>query len=341
VQKKSLYRWWQKTIFEPDDPRYFGASTAKVVAIGGGTGLSTLLRGIKQHFRNISAIVTVTDDGASSGELRREFDMLPPGDIRKCISAMTEDEELVSKIFEYRFQKGKGNLSGHTLGNIWIAALTQYFGSFEKAIETTSEIFKTKGVILPATLDSIKIGARYEDGKTRVGESKIPRPGRKISSVFIIGRPKAYKKAVSKIAQADLIIIGPGSLYTSIIPNLLIPGIKRAVSKNKKAVKIFVANCSTERGETEGLGVEDHIKTIRALAKSSLFDLCLANNKIISRAPDDSRLGEIQNIIPPKQEVKNCKTITRNIIDKKNPLRHDSKKLGKAIADIYSNSRSL
>jgi len=327
----------KKIIFEPDDPRYFGMNEDKVVAIGGGTGLSTLLRGIKKHFKNISAIVTVTDDGASSGSIRREFDMLPPGDIRKCISALTEDEELTSKLLEYRFNKGRG-LSGHTLGNVWITALTQYFGSFEKAVETTSELFKTAGVILPATLDSINIAARYEDGKKRVGESRIPRPEKKIKRVFIVGRPRAYKKAVAKIAEADLIVIGPGSLYTSIIPNLLIPGIKKAIEKNKKAFKIFVANCSTERGETEGMHVEDHIKAIYKATNSRIFDLCLANNRIVSHANDDSKLGAVHNISPESSHVLGCKIISRDIVDHKNPLLHDIEKLGGTIAKLYKSN---
>lgn len=175
--RSSFLGWLKGIIYGPIGTDFALANSAKVVVIGGGTGLLTLLRGIKNYFYNLAAVVTTTDDGASSGIISREFDTLPPGDIRKCISALAKDENLTSKILEYRFPRGNKSFSGHTLGNIWIAALTRHFGSFDKAIEATSEIFATQGKILPATLDSVRVGAIYSDGKKIIGESKIPRRG--------------------------------------------------------------------------------------------------------------------------------------------------------------------
>lgn len=299
-----------------------------------------LLRGLKNHFFNITAIVTMTDDGASSGIIRQEFDTLPPGDIRKCISALAQDELQVSKVLEYRFPKGNKSFSGHTLGNIWITALANHFGSFEKAIETTLEIFSTRGIIYPATLDSIKLGAKFENGKKIIGESKITKTGKKIKEIFFTKNPKAYPKAIDAIKKADLIIIGPGSLFTSILPNLIIKKIANAIRNNRKALKIYIVNCSTEKGETEGFSVEEHIETLNELAGKGLFNHCLANNKIVSRSQNESRLGSIHNITTNKKEVGKVKIISRDVIDETNPLRHQSDKLARAIVEFYNSAKN-
>ena len=328
-------------MYAPDDPRSNAGGTIKIAVIGGGTGLSTLIRGLKKYSSHISAIVAVTDDGKSSGILRKDFDMLPPGDIRKCISALAYDEELISSLMEYRFSDKEKSFEGHTLGNIWIAALTKYFGSFELAVEATTEIFKTAGQVIPATLDKIQLGAIYSDSSKVLGESNIPNPGKKINKVFL-NKEKICpnKKAVEAIISADLIIIGPGSLFTSVIPNILIRDIKNAVKKNSRAVRIFIANCSTERGETEGFAVADHIKMIETHAKGKIFDWCLVNNKVLKQSKKESELGEIHNITTEKEQILGYKICSDNVVRDSNPLYHDSDKLAKSIIELYNKVRS-
>ncbi len=339
--KSFLKKWWNDLKYEPGDPRQLAGGRIKIAAIGGGTGLSTLLRGLKNYSSDISAIVSVADNGASSGELRKEFDILPPGDIRKCISALAYDEELVSDLLEYRFKKGNNSLSGHTLGNIWITGLTEYFGSFEKALEITTELFKTAGKVMPATLDDIDINIEYEDGSKMTGESHLDEILKKIKEISLSKKnASAYAGAVSAIEGADLILVGPGSLYGSVIPNLLIDGILKEIENNKKAIKIYIANCSTERTQTRNYSVADHVKVIKDHVNSEIFDYCLVNNKIIKSSNDESKLGEVNNITTDEKEIDGVKIISGDLIDKKNPLYHDSAKLAEAIINIYKETRS-
>lgn len=339
MTKNILKNWWQSLIWEPGDPKLLAGGKIKISAIGGGTGLSTLLSGLKQYSDDISAIVAVTDDGKSSGKLKQEFDVLPPGDIRKCISALAYDEKLTSQIFEYRFKKDSKSLSGHTLGNIWITALTKELKSFAKAVEVSSQLFNTAGRIFPATLQKVDIGADYGWGQKVVGESKIPRAGKKIAKVYLTKKNvRAYKKAVDAIGKSDLIVIGPGSLYTSIIPNLLIRGIREAIKKNKSAIKIFVMNCSTERGETEGYGVEEHIEAIFDHA-GKVFDFCLVNRRTIKKTREYSKLGKVNNITSNEQNILGIAIVNRDIINRKNPLYHDSSKLATALIETYKQNK--
>jgi len=197
MPKKFFNNWWRWLKYEPEDPRFLTGGLVKIVVLGGGSGLAVLIRGLKKYSNDISAVVAMTDDGDSTGFLRKEFDILPPGDVRKCISALAYDERLISSIMEYRFSSGKKKFGGHTLGNIWITALTQYLGSFEKAIETTTSIFQSAGKVIPSTLSNCKLCAKYDDGKKVCGESKIPQPGKKIERVFFNKKNVfAYKKAV-------------------------------------------------------------------------------------------------------------------------------------------------
>ena len=336
---KFFKTWWQSLIWEPGDPKLLAGGKIKIAAIGGGTGLSTLLSGLKQYSDDISAIVAVTDDGRSSGKLKQEFDVLPPGDIRKCISALAYDEKLTSQIFEYRFKKDSTSLSGHTLGNIWITALTKELRSFAKAVEVSSQLFNTAGRIFPATLQKVDIGADYGWGQKVFGESKIPRAGKKIAKVFLTKKNvRAYKKAVDAIGKSDLIIIGPGSLYTSIIPNLLIRGIREAIKKNKSAIKIFVMNCSTERGETEGYSAEEHIKVLFDHA-GKIFDFCLVNNRTIKKTKEYSKLGKINNITTNSNEISGVKIVSADIINRSNPLYHNREKLAAVLIKLYQENR--
>jgi uncharacterized cofD-like protein len=333
--KKLIKKWWHNLIYSPEDPRFYGGGRIKIVVIGGGTGLSNLLRGLKKYSNDISAIVAMTDSGTSSGQLRKDFGILPPGDIRKCICALANDEELISGLLEFRFDQKANSFKGHTLGNIWLTALTEYFGSFEKAVEVTSEIFFTSGRILPATLEKVDIGAKYSDGSSVVGEAKIPQPDKRIEKIYLTKKVKAYQEALKAIEEADLIIIGPGSLYTSLLPNILIPEIKSKISKNNLAKKIYIVNCSTERGETEGFSVDDHIKVLQKYGSKKLFDLCLVNSRVIKRSEDGSRLGAVNNITTDQKEIAGCQIVKGDLVDRKKPLYHRSKRLAWKLIEIY------
>lgn len=327
-------------MYEPHDPRSLAGSDIKIAVIGGGSGLSVLLKGLKRYSNHISAVVAVTDNGKSSGAIREEFDILPPGDIRKCISALASDEKLLSEIMEYRFDEDGSSLSGHTLGNIWITALSKHLGSFAKAVEMTTEIFETAGKVLPATLSKTEICAEYDDGKMVVGESKVPRPGRKIKRVSLQNSSVGvYSKAAKAIKGADLIVFGPGSLFTSVIPNLLICGIAKAIRENTKSINIYICNCSTERGETEDYTVYDHIKTIQDHCGGKAFDYCLVNDNIVETSRNRSVLGSINNITTNETEILGCNIVSCDLVDEKKPLYHDSDKLAKAIVELYNKAK--
>jgi uncharacterized cofD-like protein len=271
--KEMVKSWWKWLKYSPNDPRFSAGGVIKIAVIGGGTGLSNLLRGLKKYSSDISAIVTVADNGGSTGELRSDFDMLAPGDIRKCIGALAYNEELFSTLLEYRFSHDKKCLGGHTLGNIWITALTEHYKSFEKAVEVTSEVFQTAGKVLPSTLDNIDLQIQYQDGSVLEGEKYLDEVTKPIGKIALNKKSvRAYKKAVLAIEKADLIIVGPGSLYGSILPNLLVSGIRNAVITNKQALKVYVANCSTERTQTPNYTVDDHIAAFKIHTGKKLFD---------------------------------------------------------------------
>lgn len=337
--RKFLQNWWNGLRYEPGDPRYLTGSDIKIAAIGGGTGLATLLRGLKHYSNSISAIVTVADSGSSTGKLRKEFDMVAPGDIRKCIAALAEDEDLITGLFEYRFKDGN-DFSGHTLGNIWLTALAQYSGSFDKAIEITTEIFKTSGKVLPSTLENVDLKIEYEGGEELIGEDNLDEVVKKIEKISLNkSEVKAYKESVEALSKADLIIIGPGSLYGSIIPNLLIPEIVDALHANSRAIKVYIANCSTERTQTAHFSVEDHIAELQHYAGKNSFDYCLVNDNIIRLSDDVLKLGEINNITTENNVVGDVKVVRGDIISEENPLYHDSEKLASVLMDFYSETK--
>lgn len=252
----------------------------KIVAIGGGTGLSTMLKGIKKLTNNITAVVTVGDDGGSSGKLREELGVLPPGDIRSCLAALADDEDLVAKLFQYRFKEA-GGLSGHSFGNLFITAMCGLTGNMVGAVKESSNVLSIRGRVLPSTLDDMRLAAEMEDGTIIKGESNIPESGKKIKRLF--SEPsdcKALEDVIWAINDADLIVLGPGSLYTSVIPNLLINDIAKAVS-NSKAKKIYVCNIMTQPGETDGFKVSDHIKALVNHAKfGNIMDAVLVNTDL-------------------------------------------------------------
>ena len=264
----------------------------RVVAIGGGTGLSTLLKGLKRYvfspaemiteppeiavIRDLSAVVTVSDDGGSSGRLRKELNMLPPGDIRNCIVALSEDEALLSKLFRHRFDKGSG-LEGHSFGNLFLAALTSLTSDFSEAVRLSSEILLTRGHIYPATTSNIELEALMEDGTRVRGETKITASKGRIKELFVVpSNVGPMPQTLEAIANADLITIGPGSLFTSLIPNLLVRGIPQAIVESP-ATKVYVCNLMTQANESLGLTAADHIRALNRHAQGQLFDYALIN----------------------------------------------------------------
>lgn len=251
----------------------------KVVVIGGGTGLSNLLRGLKQYSANITAIVTVADDGGSSGRLRREIGVLPPGDIRNCLSALADEEKLMTELFQYRFEAGSG-LVGHSFGNLFLTAMSEVTGDLEQAIAASSKVLAVRGQVLPSTLSDVQLWAELSDGRRIVGESKITEARGHIVTIGCLPpNPPALPKAIKAIEEADYIVIGPGSLYTSIIPNLLVPDIVNAIAA-RRVPRIYVCNIMTEPGETEGFAVSDHIRAIDSACGRYLFDGVLVQKSL-------------------------------------------------------------
>src|SRR5215470_4809238 len=261
----------------------------RVVAIGGGTGLSTLLKGLKTYtttaagprIAQLCAVVTVSDDGGSSGRLRKELNMLPPGDVRNCIVALSEDEALLARLFQHRFAKGTG-LEGHSFGNLFLAALTSLTGDFGEAVRLSSEILATHGHIFPATTANIELEALMEDGSRVRGETKITASKGRIRELFLIPPdPEPMAQTLATIAQADVITIGPGSLFTSLIPNLLVRGIPQAI-RASSAIKVYVCNLMTQANESLGLSAADHLRALNDHAGCQIFDYALINRAPLS-----------------------------------------------------------
>ncbi len=262
----------------------------RVVAIGGGTGLAVLLRGMKRHvgtdadsgpdpkISKLTAVVTVTDEGGSSGRLRRDFGMLPPGDIRNCLVALAEDEKILTRLFNYRFAAGRG-LRGHSLGNLFLTALTNLTGDFSKAVKLTSEVLAVRGEIFPATLADVHLQALLSDGRRVEGESRIHKTTVPIRRLSIIpARCRPMPETLKAIEQADLITLGPGSLYTSLLPNLLVSSIPKHIARSK-ATKIYIGNLMTQPGETRGYTVAEHLDAIVQHVGQNLFDFAVLNNR--------------------------------------------------------------
>jgi uncharacterized cofD-like protein len=254
----------------------------KIVAIGGGTGLSTLLRGLKRRTSNLTAVVTVSDDGGSSGRLQKELGVLPPGDVRNCLVALADDEALVTDLFQYRFTEGEG-LSGHSFGNLFLAAMTGITGNFDRAIKESSRVLNVVGRVLPATLGVVRLCAKLDDGTTLVGESNISQAKRPIERVFFDPPAAApLDEVISAIRDADAIVLGPGSLFTSIIPNFLVSRVAREVA-DAHGVKIYVCNVMTQPGETDGMTAADHLEALLANAGERVCDYVIVNDEPPSR----------------------------------------------------------
>ena len=311
----------------------------KIVAIGGGTGLSMLLKGIKHITNNITAVVTVGDDGGSSGRLREDMGILPPGDIRNCIAALADDEDLITKLFQYRFKSGEG-LEGHSFGNLFLTALCSITGDMVRAVKESSNVLSIRGRVLPATLDDMKLVAEMEDGRIIRGESNIPEAHGKIKRLFTDpSHCKALEDVIAAIKDADFIIMGPGSLYTSVIPNLLVEEIAREVAASN-AKKIYVCNIMTQPGETDNYTVSDHVNALMKHANSrKILDAVLVNDFIPSNLAIKYQMA---GSYPVKIDTENIKKLGIKIFSKKliednkeGLVRHSSNRVARALYYWY------
>jgi len=303
----------------------------RAVAVGGGTGLSSLLRGLKAYTTNIAAIVTVADDGGSSGRLRQELGVLPPGDFRNCLAALADDEALLTQLFRYRF--GQGAVDGHNFGNLFITAMSSITGDFERALEESSRVLAVRGRILPSTLENVTLCAdlRGEAGVVK-GESQIPKAGLPIERVFLQpDRVRAYPGAVRAILSADLIVIGPGSLYTSVLPNLLVEDIAKAI-RASRAVKVYVCNVAIQPGETDGYDVAAHVAALERHVGPGLFDYVLANDCFDIPLPSHLPREGLVTLGP--EAMQGYRLVAADLVDRTNPWRHDSRKLAAAVMEL-------
>ena len=304
----------------------------KIVVVGGGTGLSALLRGLKQYTCNLTAIVTVSDDGGSSGKLRDELGIQPPGDVRNCLVALAETEDIMDTLFSYRFESGA--LEGHSLGNLLLAGLTDTFGDFQKGIEQVSKVFAMRGKVFPSTLEQVVLIADLEDGTRVVGETAVRVTEGKIDRVYLEpGDCHPVPEALQALEEADLIVLGPGSLYTSVLPNLLVVGLREKI-RQVKAPCVYVCNVMTEKGETDGYRVSDHLKAILDHCGTGFVDAVLATKGKI-KAPLLKRYvaEEAVPVITDPKEVEQlgAKYYEANLVQVGNVVRHDPDRLAKEL----------
>lgn len=306
-----------------------------VVAIGGGTGLSALLRGLKLASVNLTAIVTVADDGGSTGRIRDVFNMPAPGDIRNCLVAMADAESTMGRLFGYRFDREGSELSGHAFGNLFITAMTQVTGSFEQAVIESARVLKVRGRVLPSTVANVTLCAVLEDGSTVRGESAIAHEGPTIRKVFLEPqRPDAYGPALAAILNADLIVLGPGSLYTSVVPNLLVDGIREAIQWSAGST-VYVCNVATQHGETDHFGYADHIREIVDYLGDGELDFALVNsNPAAASAIRPEWDVEAVAYDGAARAAGGVEIIARDVVNDRNPLRHDPAKLADVLIEL-------
>jgi uncharacterized cofD-like protein len=329
--------------------------SVRVVALGGGTGLSTVLRGLKQHIAergkrrpeqpiaDLTAIVTVTDDGGSSGRLRREYRILPPGDIRNCLVALSRDELLLGHLFQYRFPAGRG-LGGHSFGNLFLTALTNVTGDFPRAVQLSAQVLAIRGRIFPSTAQNVTLEAELEDGKIVSGETNISRSRKRIARVRLVPRRvRPLPDALAAIRQADLILIGPGSLYTSILPNLLVEQVVEVIA-NSTATRVYIANVMTQPGETQHYSVADHVRAIYAHTRRNLFDFVVINRAQVSprllrryaaqgAEPVDPSFSELDRM--------RLKYVTGDILQQEGVARHDQARLTRLLLEKFVERKAM
>jgi uncharacterized cofD-like protein len=305
----------------------------RIVTIGGGHGLSTLLRGLKTYTRNLTAIVTVADDGGSSGRLRESFGILPPGDIRNCLAALSNDEEMLTQLFRYRFS-GSSSLDGHSFGNLFITALAEITGSFEEAIAESGRVLSVSGRVLPSTLHDVKLVADVElpnvPNQVRVlGESSIPKVAGRVRRLWLEPNDApAFPPALNAILNADMIVVGPGSLYTSLLPNLLVQDLLGAV-RSSRALKVYICNIATESGETDLYSCSDHIRALEEHIGNRLFDIVLCNDNYEGKLNEGS-----QWVQADEKSMEDSRLQCADLSDASHPWRHDSSKLARTLIEI-------
>lgn len=314
--------------------RRYLAQGHRIVVIGGGTGLSTLLRGLKEYTSNIVAVVTVTDDGGSSGMLQRQFGMLPPGDIRNCLVALADEETLMTDLFQHRFGGTEDGLSGHSFGNLLIAAMTDITGDFEQAVKETSKVLAIRGHVFPSTIQRVSLRAEMEDGSFIDGETSITKSPLAIRKIILNPSDvKPLQEVTEAIRLANAIIIGPGSVYTSVIPSLLVDGMVDAIEKSN-AVKIYVCNVMTQPGETDSYRASDHVKSVIEHANKRIFNYVLVNKEVpIIPLLEKYRQEGAELVSPDMDQIREMgyKAILGNFISQTNVVRHDPQKLAQAI----------
>ena len=328
----------------------------KLVAIGGGTGLSTLLAGLKRLVNkqntdepwldNLSAIVTVSDDGGSSGRLREELQMLPPGDIRNCMIALSEDSNLLSRLFRFRFP-GTGELGGHSFGNLFLAALAEVTGDFVEAVRLSSEVLASKGHIYPATINDVRLVAELEDGRVVRGETQITASHSKIRRLRL--EPEQclpLPEALAAIRSADVITVGPGSLYTSILPNLLVARVANAIG-GAHATKIFICNLMTQPGETDGYTARQHMEIVRQYAPEIQFDFVIVNNRPISKeqteryaAEGASQIGIANDDLAETTLDGESEIVRADLLDEGDKVRHNPERLARVAIACWEQART-
>ncbi len=305
-----------------------------VAVLGGGTGQSTLLRGLKHHTHNITAIVSVADDGGSSGRLRRAMGILPPGDIRNCLAALSDDEDLLTQLFQYRFPKDNGELGGHSFGNLFLTAMIGLTGSFEQAVVEAGRVLSIHGRVVPATLKQVELVAAVQlpyQATTAIvrGESNIPHAKGRIVRVWLEPEdPPAFPPAIQAILSADMVVVGPGSLYTSILPNLLVREIREAL-RAAQGLRVFVVNVATQPGETDGFSAQDHVRVIHEHAGPNLFDVVLVNRRFEGTLPEG-----VDWVREAPDEPFPYPVYHADLVDDARPHRHDPQKLARVLMEL-------
>ena len=328
--------------------------SVRVVALGGGTGLSTMLRGLKAHLAeggrrgaelaisDLAALVTVTDDGGSSGRLRREYKVLPPGDIRNCLVALSQDEHLLGQLFQYRFPAGRG-LGGHSFGNLFLTALTNSTGDFPKAVEVSGKVLAIRGRIFPSTAQNVTLEATLEDGTVVAGETNISRSRKRIVRVRLVPRRvRPLPEALRALREANLILVGPGSLYTSILPNLLVEEVAEVIVQSK-ATCVYIANLMTQPGETAHYSVADHVRAIYEHTRRNLFDLAVINRSAVS--PQLLRRYRAQGAEPVDPSLDQLARmglpyVTGDFLRQDGVVRHDETRLSEVLLAEFAKRRN-
>ena len=306
-----------------------------IVAVGGGTGLAALLGGLKHHTSNLTAVVTVADDGGSSGRLRRDMGVLPPGDIRNCLVALADDESLLGHLFRYRF--AEGDLAGHSFGNLFLAALAEVTGDFERAVQESTSVLKVRGRVLPATLENVQLNARLSNGEEVSGQSTVTRtPGLPLRVWLSPAAPPPLPQALEAIARADLVVLGPGSLFTSVIPNLLIPGVREAL-RDARAPVVYVCNVMTQPGETDGFSAADHLEALYRHGAEGLIDTIVVNDTAVS--PELAEAYARQGAAPVEADDARLKRLGVQVVHASlaagsNVFRHDPALLSHAVVRL-------